>query len=230
MFFDIKLLSFPCLLGANLWRGSFRRFRYKLIQLSCTAHDKIIIIIIIIIVIIFTVHRQKVESTCAVKTRRMELTAHYRKKTFWNSLATFCSFSERCETYHIAFVTFRRRAAKYFTQTWHAWINQICLRSFRGMLIWYGSKVPRERIMWIEIYACSFFFCNDSTLFLICSIIADAITTFLLDGRSYFFHSLSTSTLPLGKDLSCLDNRQNKTWSLEDLEFVFSCSARAHQA
>ena len=26
------------------------------------------------------------------------------------------------------------------------------------MLIWYGSKVPRERIMWIEIYACSFFF------------------------------------------------------------------------
>ena len=75
-----------------------------------------------------------------------------------------------------------------------------------------------------------FFFCNDSTLFLICSLIADAITTFLLDGRSYFFHSLITSTLPVGKDLSCLDNRQNKTWSLEDLEFAFSCSARAHRA
>ena len=112
---DINLLSFPCLLGANLWRGSFRRFRYKLIQLSSTAHDKIIIIIIIIIVIIFTVHRQKVESTCAVKTRRMELTAHYRKKTFWNSQATFCSFSERCETYHIAFYLSTTRCKIFHT-------------------------------------------------------------------------------------------------------------------
>ena len=115
VFFDINLLSFPCLLGANLWSGSFRRFRYKLIQLSCTAHDKIIIIIIIIIVIIFTVHRQKVGSTCAVKTRRMELTAHYRKKTFWNSQATFCSFSERCETYHIAFYLSTTRCKIFHT-------------------------------------------------------------------------------------------------------------------
>ena len=115
VFFDINLLSFPSLLGANLWRGSLRRFRYKLIQLSCTAHDKIIIIIIIIIVIIFTVHRQKVESTCAVKTRRMELTAHYRKKTFWNSQATFCSFSERCETYLIAFYLSTTRCKIFHT-------------------------------------------------------------------------------------------------------------------
>ena len=52
-------------------------------------YDKIIIIIII--VIIFTVHHQKVKSTCVVKTRRIELTTHYRKKTFWNSQATFYS-------------------------------------------------------------------------------------------------------------------------------------------
>ena len=53
-------------------------------------------------------------------------------------------------------------------------------------LIWYGSKVPRERIMWMKFspLAC---FCNYSTLFLIFSLIADAIYDFFTDGGSYFF-------------------------------------------
>ena len=51
-------------------------------------------------------------------------------------------------------------------------------------------------------------------------------TTFFLDGASYVFHSLIKSTLLAGKDLLCLDNKQNNTWSLVDSEFLFSCSTR----
>ena len=53
-------------------------------------------------------------------------------------------------------------------------------------LIWYGSKVPRERIMWIEIYAhCCF--CDDSAPFLIFSLIADGIYEFFLGWWILFF-------------------------------------------
>ena len=51
-------------------------------------------------------------------------------------------------------------------------------------------------------------------------------TTFFLDGASYVFHLLIKSTLLAGKDLLCLDNKQNNTWSLVDSEFLFSCSTR----
>ena len=34
-------------------------------------------------------------------------------------------------------------------------------------------------------------------------------TTFFLDGGSYFFQSLIKSTLHAGKDLLCLDDKQN---------------------
>ena len=75
-------------------------------------------------------------------------------------------------------------------------------------LIWYGSKVPRERIMWMKFspLAC---FCNYSTLFLIFSLIADAIYDFFSDDGSYFFHSFIKSTLLAGKDLLRLDDKQN---------------------
>ena len=44
-------------------------------------------------------------------------------------------------------------------------------------------------------------FCNYSTLFLIFSLIADAIYDFFSDGGSYFFHSSIKSTLFAVKDL-----------------------------
>ena len=52
------------------------------------------------------------------------------------------------------------------------------------------------------------------------------LRVFFLNGASYVFHSLIKSTLLAGKDLLCLDNKQNNTWSLVDSEFLFSCSTR----
>ena len=52
-------------------------------------------------------------------------------------------------------------------------------------------------------------FCNYSTLFLMFSLIADAIYDFFSDGGFYFFHSLMKSTLLACKDLLRLDDKQN---------------------
>ena len=52
-------------------------------------------------------------------------------------------------------------------------------------------------------------FCNYSTLFLIFSLIADAIYDFFSDDGSYFFHSSIKSTLFAVKDLLRLDDKQN---------------------
>ena len=54
-------------------------------------------------------------------------------------------------------------------------------------------------------------FCNDLMLFLIFSLAfwLTQFTTFFLNGESYFFHSLIKSTLLAGKDLLCLDDKQN---------------------
>ena len=79
------------------------------------------------------------------------------------------------------------------------------------------GTVPRERLMWIKIFAhCSRFFCNVTTLFSSLALSPTQFTTFFLDGGSYVFRSLIKSTLLAGKDL----------WSLVDSEFLFSCSTR----
>ena len=73
-------------------------------------------------------------------------------------------------------------------------------------------------------------FCNDLTLFLISSLIADTIYDFFLGWWVlcflFFFHSLIKSNLLAGKDLLCLNNEQKNTWSLVDSEFLFSCLTR----
>ena len=81
-------------------------------------------------------------------------------------------------------------------------------------LICYGSKVPRERIMRIELYAPIACFCNNWTLFLIFSFSADAVYDSFMDGGSYFFHSLIKSTVLSGKDLLRLDDKQNNNGHL----------------
>ena len=96
---------------------------------------------------------------------------------------------------------------------------------YEWQLVCYGLKIPRERLMWTEIYGyCLFFemFQRFSSL----ALSPTQFTTFFLDGASYVFHLLIKSTLLAGKDLLCLDNKQNNTWSLVDSEFLFSCSTR----
>ena len=117
---------------------------------------------------------------------RMELTAYYRKRTFSNSQATFHSFSEKCVTYHSRSPF--NDTAQYisYKHDMHEPIRYVLDHLDEWQLIRYGSKVPRERIMWIEIYPhCCF--CNDSTLFLIFSLIADEIYEFFLGWWILFF-------------------------------------------
>ena len=117
---------------------------------------------------------------------RMELTAYYRKRTFSNSQATFHSFSEKCVTYHSRSPF--NDTAQYisYKHDMHEPIRYVLDHLDEWQLIRYGSKVLRERIMWIEIYPhCCF--CNDSTLFLIFSLIADEIYEFFLGWWILFF-------------------------------------------
>ena len=46
------------------------------------------------------------------------------------------------------------------------------------------------------------------------------------DCRFIYFHSLMKSAFLLSKGLLCLYDKQNNTWLLEDMEFLFSCSTR----
>ena len=72
-----------------------------------------------------------------------ELSAYYRNRTFSNSQATLHSFSERCETCHIAF----NGAPQYisYKHDMHEPIRYVLDHLDERQLIWYGSKVPRER-------------------------------------------------------------------------------------
>ena len=143
---------------------------------------------------------------------RMELTAYYRNRTFSNSQATFHSFSERCVTCH----------SRSPFNDMHEPIRYVLDHLDKWHLIWYGWKVPRERIMWIEIYAhCCF--CNDSTLFLIFSLIADEIYEFFLGWWILFFFIRQWSRLYFPIKTV---NKQSNTWSLVNSEFLFSCSTR----
>ena len=40
---------------------------------------------------------------------------------------------------------------------------------------------------------------------------------------SIYFHSLMKSALLVSKELFCLYGKQNNTWLLVDMEFLFSC-------
>ena len=130
--------------------------------------------------------RKRLSMLLFILSCRMELTAYYRNITFSNSQATFHSFSERCVTCHSRSPF--NDTAQYisYKHDMHEPIRYVLDHLDEWHLIWYGSKVPRERIMWIEIYAhCCF--CNDSTLFLIFSLIADGIYEFFLGWWILFF-------------------------------------------
>ena len=48
-------------------------------------------------------------------------------------------------------VTLQRHSAIYFLQTWHAWTNQICLRSFRWMTthsVWFKGSQRENYVNW----------------------------------------------------------------------------------
>ena len=46
------------------------------------------------------------------------------------------------------------------------------------------------------------------------------------DCRHNYFHSLTKFAFPLSKGQLCLYDKQNNTWLLTDMEFLFSCSTR----
>ena len=46
------------------------------------------------------------------------------------------------------------------------------------------------------------------------------------DCRSFYFHSSIKSTFPVSKGLLCVYDKQNNTWLLVDMKFLFSCSTR----
>ena len=75
-----------------------------------------------------------------------ELSAYYRNRTFSNSQATLHSFSERCETCHIAcYPSTAHRNIFPTKHDMHEPIRYVLDHLDERQLIWYGSKVPRER-------------------------------------------------------------------------------------
>ena len=84
-----------------------------------------------------------------ILSRRMELTAYYRNRTFSNSQATFLFLRKMRDMPQP--VTLQRHSAIYFLQTWHAWTNQICLRSFRWMTthsVWFKGSQRENYVNW----------------------------------------------------------------------------------
>ena len=131
-------------------------------------------------------------------------------------------FSERCVTCHSRSPF--NDTAQYisYKHDMHEPVRYVLDHLDKWHLIWYGSKVPRERTMWIEIYAhCCF--CNDSTLFLIFSLIAHEIYEFFLGWWILFFFIRQWSRLYFPIKTV---NKQSNTWSLVNSEFLFSCSTR----
>ena len=49
---------------------------------------------------------------------------------------------------------------------------------------------------------------------------------FFGDCRFNYFHSSMRSAFFVGRGLLCLYDKQNSTWLLVDMEFIFSCSTR----
>ena len=97
---------------------------------------------------------------------------------------------------------------------------------------WKTSTVGKDkvnkwsRILWIENYDHSCFCNHDSTHFAILRVSAHTLRLLFEDCRFIYFHSLMKSAFLPSKGILCLYNRQNKTWLLGDLEFLFSCSTR----
>ena len=70
-------------------------------------------------------------------------------------------------------------------------------------------------------------FCNrDSTHFSILRVSANALYDCFGDCRFIYFHSIMKSAFLVSKGLLCLHDKQNNTWLLVDMEFLFSCSTR----
>ena len=78
----------------------------------------------------------------------------------------------------------------------------------------------------IEIYAhCLFFYCFNP--FFILSLSANLFLRFLFkDWRFFYFHSLTKIIFLVKKELVCQYDKQNNTWLLADMKFLFSCAAR----
>ena len=81
------------------------------------------------------------------------------------------------------------------------------------------------RILQIENYERCF--CNhDSTHFHLKSQRQHTLRMLFEDCRFIYFHSLMKSAFLPSKGLLCLCDKQNNTWLLVDMEFLFSCSTR----
>ena len=88
-------------------------------------------------------------------------------------------------------------------------------------------------ISWVKSYihflfVSLYFWNNDSPCFYILILITLRFFSRRVDRKCVFtfFHSLIKSTFLLSKELLCLYDKQNNTWLLVDLEFLFSCSTR----
>ena len=95
---------------------------------------------------------------------------------------------------------------------------------------WKTSTVGKDkvnkwsRILWIENYDHSCFCNHDSTHFSILRVSAHTLRLLFEDCRFVYFHSLMNSAFLPSKGLLCLYDKQNNTWLLVDMEFLFSCS------
>ena len=100
-----------------------------------------------------------------------------QKYIFSNSQATLHSFFTQ------------QRTAIHFIQIWHAWTNQICLRSFRRMtahLVWFIGSQRENYVNWnlrpLLVFVMIHLFLSSVALSTM------QFTTFFLDGGSYFFN------------------------------------------
>ena len=118
---------------------------------------------------------------------RMESSAYYRNISFSNSQATFHSFSERCETCHIAFYPSTTHRNTFHTnmtcmnQSDMSQIIQMNDSSF-GMVY----RFPERELCELKFTPITCFY-NDSSLSLVCSLIDDAIYDFFLGWWILFF-------------------------------------------
>ena len=82
-------------------------------------------------------------------------------------------------------------------------------KKFRRLRV-LDSQESSQELSWFCTYNFTLFFADRKCLFT-------------------FFHSLIKSTFLLSKGLLCLYDKQNNTWLLFDLEFLFSCSTRVRR-
>ena len=82
-------------------------------------------------------------------------------------------------------------------------------------------------VLYTENYEHCCFFDHDSMHFSILRVSAN--TLYNCYSRIYqfiYFHSLMKSAFLLSKGLLCSYDKQNNTWLLVDMDFLFSCSTR----